>query len=75
MYDKAHERFHKMEIAEKNDFYSKLIDTYKIKSLKEENIGNCILTEFTNGRLQMRQKRPALLVSRYNLIFLTKIIM
>jgi hypothetical protein len=72
MYDKAHERFHKMEISEKNDFYSKLINTYKITSLKEENNDNCILTEYKNGHLQMRQKRPALLVSRYNSVLYLK---
>ena len=67
MYDKSHERFHKMDMQEKNEFYLKLINSYKITSLKETYNGgeNNVLTEITNGQLQMKSKRPALLVSRF----------
>lgn len=70
MYDKAHDRFHKMEISEKNEFFTKLINCYSIISLKEENSGNNVLTEHKNGILQMKQKRPALLVSRLKFRYL-----
>ena len=60
MYDKPHERFHKMELSEKHDFYLKLINTYKIACLKDS-----LITENKNGKLQMNPKRPVLLVSRY----------
>jgi beta-1,4-mannosyltransferase len=48
MYDKPHEGFRKMTLSEKNNFYSKLTNTYGISCL----------TEMLNG-----QQRPALLVS------------
>lgn len=64
MYDKAHERFHKLTISEKNDFYLKLINIYKKSCLKEPNSANTLLTEKVNENLRMKTKRPALIVSK-----------
>lgn len=36
MYDKAHERFHQLSLEERHDFYLRLVDHYKLNSLKNE---------------------------------------
>ena len=46
MHDKAHERFRKLNINEKNDFFQKLFQQYELHDLKDGYLGiyMCLFT-------------------------------
>lgn len=61
-YDKPHERFHRLNLIEKHEFYSKLMDVYKLDGLKEGN--ESIFSKMDDSKsIILKTKRPVLLVS------------
>lgn len=64
MYDKPHERFSKLDINQKHEFYNKLANVYNLSEFKgKESSGETIITERINGKIQMKSKRPVVVVS------------
>lgn len=63
LYDKPHERFQPLKIEDKHSFFLKLAQNYKLNEIQSDNSDNTVFTESINGQIQMRQNRPALIVS------------